>query len=273
MLTKIYRGTVLLVTSNECLKGSLQRALLRVGYGVRIVRSQEEGVKAMRDINPAILVVDRRESGFSRLYYEGSLHPPIVTVMFHDEACNEQHCIMDLEDGATRAVCNASPAMIVALLGAVLRRQQLERAVPERYVSGGVDIELQNHEVKVDGALVPISPTQFRILESLILAPGHYLSRNALLDTVWGEGFAIIPHVLEVHISSIRRKLDSYGMSPGLIRTVKGLGYKLRPMSSPSEAPPVQPYRTATPGIRYPSPRPYLAHTHTVNVSGFGDAR
>ena len=273
MLAKIFRGTVLLVTSNAYLKDSLQRALLRVGYGIRIVRSQEEGFKVMREVNPAILLVDRRESGFSRLHHEAPLHLPIVTVMFHNDACNEHHCVMDLEDGATRAVCNASPALIVALLGAVLRRQRWEQTTPERYVADGVDIQLQKHEVKVDGALVPISPTQFRILESLITAPGHYLSRPALLDYVWGKGFAIIPHALDVHISSLRRKLNSNGTSPEFIQTVKGLGYKLRPMALPSEAPPIQPAHSVPTGIGLPSPRPYLPHTHAMNGSRFGGSQ
>ena len=273
MLAKIFRGTVLLVTGNQHLKDSLQRTLLRIGYGIRIARNQEDGFKIMRDVNPAILVVDRRESGFSRLHHEVSLHIPIVTVMFHSEPCNEHHCVMDLEDGATRAVCNASPAIIVALLGAVLRRQRWERSVPQRYVAEGVAIELQKHEVKVDGALVPISPTQFRILESLIVAPGHCLSRHALLDCVWGEGFAIVPHALDVHISSLRRKLNSNGTSPEFIQTVKGVGYKLRPMTLPSDTLSVQPSRTTALRIDRPYPRPYLPRTYAMNVPGFGGSQ
>jgi DNA-binding response OmpR family regulator len=273
MPAKIFRGTVLLVTSNEYLKNCLQRALLRTGYGIRIVRNQEEGLEVMQDINPAILVVDRRESGFSRLHHEMPFHPPIVTVMYHTAACDERHCVLDLEDGAARAVCNASPAMIVALLGAVLRRQRWERTVPERYVSADVTIDLQKYEVTVGTKPVQLSPTEFRIIKSLVAAPGHYLSRHALLDHVWGEGFAIIPHALDVHMSSLRRKLNPNGTDPELILTVKGLGYKLRPMTLPAEVLSIQPFRSATPEIGHPSPRPYLPRTHAVHVSGFGGSQ
>src|SRR5262245_6072706 len=137
----IFRGTVMLVTNNKVLRDCLQGALLQVGYGIRVVRSQEEGLDIVQDVNPAIVVVDRRESGFSRLHHEMHLDLPIVTVMYHTEACHEQHCVMDIEDGATRAVCNASPGIIVALLGAVLRRQRWDGPTPDRYVAEDVTID------------------------------------------------------------------------------------------------------------------------------------
>jgi DNA-binding winged helix-turn-helix (wHTH) protein len=140
-------------------------------------------------------------------------------------------------------------------------------------VADGVDIQLQKHEVTVDGALVPISPTQFRILESLITAPGHYRSRPALLDYVWGKGFAIIPHALDVHISSLRRKLNSHGTSREFIQTVKGLGYKLRSTTLPSEAPPIQPFHSVPAGTGLPSPRPYLPPAYTVNMPRLGGSQ
>ena len=273
MRAKMFNGTVLLVTSNDSLTGSLQRALLQAGYGIRIVRSQEEGLGVMHDINPTIVVVDRRESGFSRLHHEMPLHSPIVTVMFHPEACNEEHCVMDLEDGATRAVCNASPAMIVALLGAVLRRQRWERTVPERYVTEGMSVDLQKYEVTVGATPVQTSPTEFRILKSLLAAPGHYVSRTALHDHVWGEGFAVSPHALDVHIFSLRRKLNPDGSCPECILTLKGVGFKLRSIFLPVEASSIRTYRSASPEIDHLSFRPYQPRAHAVNVSGFGGSR
>ena len=270
MRAKAFRGMVLLVTSNELLKDRLQRVLVQAGYGIRIVRSQEDGFKVVQDINPAILVVDRCESGFSRLHHEMPLHPPIVTVTYHATACDERHCAMDIEDGAARAVCNASPAMIVALLGSVLRRQQWEQSVSERYFVEGVTIDLQSYAVTVSGTAVHMKPTEFRILKSLLSAPGYFLSRSALLDQVWGEGFAISPHTLDVHIFKIRQKLVSHGVRPDFILTVRGLGFKLQSKPSPVEALTIRPYRSATPGIGHPSFRPHQIRPHAVNAIEFG---
>jgi len=273
MRAKIFKGTVLLVSNNEGLRDRLQRALLQVSYGIRVVRSQEEGLDVVRDINPAILVVDRRESGFSRLHHEMPLHPPIVTVMYHTEACHEQHCVIDIEDGAARAVCNASPGMIVALLGAVLRRQRWEQTLPERFVAEGMTIDFQKYVVTVGGTPVHTSATEFRILKSLVATPGHFVSRTTLLDHVWGEGFAVGSHTLDVHISSLRRKLNHDGASPALILTVKGLGYKLRSTASPVEAPFLQPFRSAAHVIAHSSVPIYQTRNRAVDVPGIGGSQ
>jgi len=273
MRAKIFKGTVLLVSNNEGLRDSLQRLLLQLGYGIRVVRSQEEGLHVMEEINPAILVVDRRESGFSRLHHEVPLHTPIVTVMYHHEPCHEQHCVIDIEDGAARAVCNASPRMIVALLGAVLRRQQWERPVPDRYVTEGMTVDLEKYVVTVGGMPVHTSATEFRILKSLVATPGHFVSRTALLDHVWGEGFAVGSHTLDVHISSLRRKLNHNGTSPAHILTVKGLGYKLRSTALPIKTPFLESYGSVAHEIRHPFVPANQIRTKTVNVPGVGGSQ
>src|SRR5690349_11531221 len=199
MRTKVFRGTVLLVTNHEPFKNSMQQALIQEGYGIRLARNQEEGLEELRHAIPTIVVVDRRESGFSLLSHALTRLVPIVTAAYHATSCDERHCIMDIEDGAVRAACNASPLVLVALIGAVLRRQRWERPAPKQYVADGVTIDLDNYEVRVEADPIHTSPTEFRILQSLIAAPGHYLSRSALLNKVWGEGFFISSHTLDVH--------------------------------------------------------------------------
>jgi len=235
MGAKTFKGNVLLVTNDERLRISLQRALLQASYGIRIVGSQDEALQELQKATPAILLVDRRESGFSRLRQEVPSLPPIVTVTYHSEPCDDWHCAMDLDDGATRAVCNASPALIVALLEAVLRRQQWDRPAPTHYIAHGVTVDLENHDIKVGTTPVHLSRTEFRILHTLVTTPGQCLSRKALLDLVWGKGFAILPHALDVHISSLRHKLNPAGRNQTLIMTVKGIGFKLRSTAPPAE--------------------------------------
>lgn len=250
MRAKIFRGTVLLVTGDDRLRNELERALLQGGFGVRLAKNQDDALVELRSTTPAILIVDRRESGFSRLRQDVPDLPPIVTITYHVEPCDDRHCVTDLEDGATRAVCNASPAIIVALLGAVLRRQRWDRPAPTHYVADALTVNLEKYEVTVGSMPVHVSRTEFRILESLVAAPGHYLSRRALQDQVWGEGFAIYPHTLNVHISSLRRKLDPVGANPGLITTVKGLGFKLRGTAAADDRPVAAACRSAASDIR-----------------------
>lgn len=229
MRTKTFKGTILLVTTADSLKASLERALFRAGYGLRVVQSQAEGLEILRHMNAACIVVDRRESGFAQLHHALPDRTPILTISHHPGQCNEHHCILDIEDGATRAVCNASPSVIVALIHAVLRRHGWQQPAPDYFAAEGVTIDFANYEVKVGTTVVSVTPTQFRILRCLVLAPGHFLTRQALFDQVWGKGFAICPHTLDVTLSSLRRTLHSSGASPDFILTLKGVGFKLRP--------------------------------------------
>jgi DNA-binding response OmpR family regulator len=266
MRAKIFRGTVLLVTGNDHLKNSLQHALVQAGYGIRVSRDQEDGLQELHRTTPSILIVDRRESGFSRLHGEGCLAPPIVTIAYHSEACDERHCVIDLEDGACRAVCNASPAMIVALVGAVLRRRIWERPAPDRYMADGIVVDIPNYQVTADATPIPLTPIEFRILRSLVSAPGYYLSRRSLLNQVWGEGFAILPHALNVHIFSLRRKLNLDGSRPNFLMTVRGLGFKLQSMALRAEALPDQSYRSTAQATRHPSLIDYPSRSQAVTV-------
>ena len=225
---KIFKGTVLLVTTNERLRDNLRTAMLQAGYMFLAVRNQDEALRKLRTSDLSIIVVDRHESGFLRLHQETPFRIPIVTITYHAEGCDEQHCVQDLENGAARAVCNASSAVVIALLGAVLRRQRWDRSVSDLYLLDGVTIDVQNYTVSVAGTPVNVKPTEFRILKSLAIAPGHFLSRNALIDRVWGEDYALCPHTLDVHISSIRQQLVPYGVRPDFVLTVRGLGFKLR---------------------------------------------
>ncbi|SPP62973.1 response regulator transcription factor [Nitrospira lenta] len=237
MRIKMFKGTVLLVTLNERLRNNLRTAMLQAGYMFMAVRNQDEALRKLRTSDLSIIVVDRHESGFLRLHHETPFRIPIVTIAHHAEGCDEQHCIQDLENGAARAVCNASSAMVVALTGAILRRQRWDRSVSDLYRFDGVTIDLQNYTVSVAGTPVNVKPTEFRILKSLAIAPGHFLSRNALIDRVWGEDYALCPHTLDVHISSIRQQLVPYGVSSDFVSTVRGLGFKLRSASARSKTP------------------------------------
>lgn len=273
MQAKIFRGTVLVITGDAQLRNDLHPALLRAGYEIRMAQNQEDALMKLHVMLPTILIVDRREAGFSRLRREMPFLPPIVTVTYHPKPCDEHHTAMDLENGATRAVCNARPALIVALLGAVLRRERWERPRPTHYAADGITVDLETTDVTVGALPVNLSRTEFRILETLITAPGHYLSRKALLNRVWGEGFAILPHVLDVHISSLRRKLDPTRRTPELIMTVKGLGFKLRSTTPFAEIRLCQPRPSALPAIRPPAHNVHPTPTRSARMDMSRGAR
>ncbi|GIW53157.1 MAG: DNA-binding response regulator [Gemmatimonadales bacterium] len=91
------------------------------------------------------------------------------------------------------------------------------------------DIELDRlqHEVRRGGELIRLTPTEFRLLEALMLVPGRVVRRTELLDRVWGMGFDPGTGLIDVHVAHLRKKLEAGGR-PRVIATVKGVGFRLR---------------------------------------------
>ncbi len=98
----------------------------------------------------------------------------------------------------------------------------------ELYVVGGLALNIVRREVTVGGKPVDLTPTQFKILLQLIQQPSRVFSRSELLDLIWGEGYALEQHTLDVHIHSLRHKIEPDPSNPKFIVTVRGVGYKLK---------------------------------------------
>lgn len=97
----------------------------------------------------------------------------------------------------------------------------------ERYVVGNLQMDMVRHEVTVGGKPVELTPKEFQILQHLMQHPSKVFSRDELLDRIWGEGYALEQHTLDVHIHSLRHKIESDPAKPKYIMTVRGIGYKL----------------------------------------------
>lgn len=89
-------------------------------------------------------------------------------------------------------------------------------------------MDVDRHEVSVGGRLVELTPKEFQILRQFLESPNRLFSRQEMLNKVWGEGYALEEHALDVHIHSLRQKIESDPANPRLIVTVRGIGYKLR---------------------------------------------
>ena len=94
----------------------------------------------------------------------------------------------------------------------------------EHLVIGPLTLDLEGVRVLADGKSVEITATEFKLLQVLAEARGKVLSRERLLDLVWGVGYAITPRTVDVHCKRLREKL---GASASVLRTVRGIGYKL----------------------------------------------
>ena len=89
-------------------------------------------------------------------------------------------------------------------------------------------MDLAKHEVRLNGALVSLTPKEFAILHWLLKAPGQAFSRQVMLSRVWGEKYVLDQHTLDVHVHALRQKIEKNPERPNLIVTVRGVGYKLK---------------------------------------------
>jgi DNA-binding response OmpR family regulator len=120
-----------------------------------------------------------------------------------------------------------SPRELVARVHALLRRPRSADPgdVPRRF--GVLVVDVAAHEVRHHGAPIELTRTEFDLLEVLSAHPRTTLTRQQLLDRVWGSDWYGDDHVVDVHIANLRRKLGEDSRTPRYIRTVRGVGYRM----------------------------------------------
>jgi DNA-binding response OmpR family regulator len=216
--------SVLLVEDEQSI-GRLVRAYLeREGFDVAWVESGEEGLAELARSQWSIVVLDVALPGVDgfevcrRIRTVSSL--PVLMLTARDDEADR---VGGLEVGADDYVTKPfSPRELVARVHAILRRT--ERAAGPGRTLRLSDVVLREaaREVDVAGEPVTLTSREFDLLGCLMENEGVVLSREQLLDRVWGGGFPGGTRTVDVHVAQLRRKLGR----PGLIRTVRGAGYK-----------------------------------------------
>ena len=115
---------------------------------------------------------------------------------------------------------------LIQRVKALLRRPGTDGAAADRLLLHGIEIDRVNHRVSADGTEVPLTPTEFRLLWTLMRQPGRPFSRHELMDTSRGEDANALERTIDVHVRSLRQKLAE---KADLVETVRGVGYRFRP--------------------------------------------
>jgi two-component system response regulator RegX3 len=221
------REQILIVTANDGLAGALRNSFEEYGYTTEVVRDGTDAVEAIRRTPPTVLLVEHR-ADLDQLRRDPRFRAlPIVAIQQPGARCAEDQCLEDLEVGADASLCELGYREIIARVRAILRREELLGITADRYVVGRLRLDTVRHEVTVDGKPVELTLKEFQILLQLMQHPARAFSRDELLDRVWGKGYALEQHTLDVHIHSLRHKIEQNPTRPKYILTVRGIGYKL----------------------------------------------
>lgn len=222
---------ILVVDDEPSLVRGLRYALERDGYEVEVVSNGESAVAAALSYTHDLVVLDLmlpRLSGMEACRrIRAASDVPIIMLTARDA---ERDLVTGLQTGADDYVTKPfSAAELLSRIAALLRRRRIDEAAKgsSTLVVGGVRIDLVADSVTVDGAPVRLTPSEFKILCLLAATPDTVLSRRQIMEHLWGSTHVGDEHTCEVHVSSLRRKLESDPATPRRLITVRGEGYTL----------------------------------------------
>jgi DNA-binding response OmpR family regulator len=223
---------VLVVDDEPPIRSVVRGFLERDGMVVAEAGDGPDAVAQARAFAPDVVVLDIMLPGFDGLEVLRQVRAfadPYVLLL--TARAEEVDRIVGLTVGADDYLTKPfSPRELVARVEALLRRRRggpVSRG-DEVLRAGSLVIDRRRREVTVSGRPVELTALEFAILETLARDPGVVLSRQQLLDAVWGVDFVGDDHVLEVHVGNLRRKLSDDPGRPRFVETVRGIGYRLR---------------------------------------------
>jgi two-component system response regulator RegX3 len=221
------RGSVLIFLKSESFAESLKKGLETSGYCSTAVATESLALTEAKTNIPSVIVLDRRSDSIANFRRMLST-VPIVAVQEGQISCQDEDCLQEYDQDVDLVVCSQSVRELVARVRAILRRRGAGIQSGAQYNAGNLRMDLDRHEVLVNGHAVELTPKEFQILRQFLESPRRVFSRQEMLNRVWGEGYALEEHALDVHIHSLRQKIEQNPATPTFLLTVRGVGYKLR---------------------------------------------
>ncbi|MDQ8159588.1 MAG: response regulator transcription factor [Gemmatimonadota bacterium] len=205
--------------------------LAKLGYNVAMAANGQDALAHARRDHPALIVLDLMLPGLSGFDVLEQLRADESTrniaVLMLTARREEPDRIRGLSLGADDYLTKPfSPAELVLRVGAILRRTgNTTPANAGTLVIGPLQVDKAAMTVRVDGQLVELTPTEFKLLLTLIERRGRVQGRGLLLETVWDAAPDIQTRTVDMHVQRLRTKLGAAG---DLIETVRGFGYRFR---------------------------------------------
>lgn len=222
------KKTILVVEDEASIQRVIRTYLESAGFQVL---SSEDGPDALRQAQsyqPDLVILDLNLPGMDGMEVAARLRERSdVYVLMLTARTEEMDRVAGLRLGADDYMTKPfSPRELVARAEAILRRQRSERPAGNSRHFGLLSIDPDRYEARTPRGPLDLTPTEFKVLWELALHAGHVLTREQLLDRVWGIDFYGNERVVDVYVGQVRRKLEE-ATGERLIETIRGVGYKL----------------------------------------------
>ncbi|GAA2283120.1 response regulator transcription factor [Streptomyces atrovirens] len=221
-------GRVLVADDDVSTRRSLERGLRLGGFEVTLADDGHTALEALRRQRPDIVVLDVRMPGLSgievcRALRDSGDDVPVLMLSGLDEVADR---IAGLQAGGDDYLVKPFALQELKLrLRALLRRRP--PAATDRVEVGGLVLEPSTREVSLDGRPLRLTPREFHLLETLARNSGIVLTRDRLLEHVWGYDADVRTDAVDTFVSYLRRKTEAHG-HPRILHTVRGVGFVLR---------------------------------------------
>jgi two-component system, OmpR family, response regulator RegX3 len=221
---------ILVVDDERDILDPLTYALEREGFQVATAATGDGALERARATTFDVVVLDVMLPGMSGIDVCRTLRAesdvPILMLTARDAEVDR---VLGLELGADDYVTKPfSTAELVSRIRAILRRRQLDRSTTTNSLTvGAIVVDLDRHEVTVDGEAVPLTPSEFRLLRLLAEEPGRVFSRVQIMEHLWRTPYVGDARACDTHISNLRRKIERDPSHPARIVTVREAGYRL----------------------------------------------
>lgn len=222
------KQTILVIEDEQSIADVVIYNLQKEGYTVVWERDGRTGLQRAQALMPDLIVLDLMLPGIDGLQICRTLKSDAKTrdirVLMLTARGAETDEIVGFNMGADDYV--TKPFRVTPLIHrikALLRRAEAEESPKAALSAHGIEIDRTNHVVRLDGVELELTPTEFRMLWTLMAQPGRPFSRNELMETSRGEDANSLERTIDVHVRALRKKL---GHQADLIETVRGIGYR-----------------------------------------------
>lgn len=229
------KGKVLVVEDDRSLADVLAYNLRAAGYEVIVAYDGQDGITQAQLKSPDVVILDLMLPVVDGLDVCKRLRADATTrdmlIIFLTAKAEETDELIGFSIGADDYVTKPfSVKVLLERIKALRRRRSSDPASDDFTASQGVAVDRVRHRATVDGQTVPLTKSEFNLLDTLIRQPGRVFHRSELIDAALGEDTMVMERTIDVHIRALRRKLGNYA---DVIETVRGVGYRFRDNSEP----------------------------------------